>query len=164
MKRIRQLLPFLLCFFLCACHTQPIRADHVLDALMAQCDDLPAGSVYRSGAEEGSEAYFSPSLLRALYGESAETAFSSVADYAVYLSAHSYPAELAVFVCHSASDTDPITALCLNRRDALQVALRGTSWERDIESIFIVSQGRFVVMGFAKNSEALQKEALRLIG
>ena len=160
----------LLCLLLClaclvACQRTPPSAEAILSSLMEEADgSLPTGSVYLSRAEEGSNAYPSPSLLRAMYGETAEEILGLTEDYAIYLSSRAFPAELAVFRCYSASDADRIAALCLNRRDDLQVALRGTAWEARSDSVWVVGRGRFVVMGFAENGAELQKEALRLIG
>ena len=147
MKQLKWLcLGMVLCICLTACGKQPVSAETLLLELMAEYESLPDGVIYRSGAEEGEAGYPSPELMESLYGANAAEVLELVEDYAIYLSSFAMPIELAVFRCYSATDAHQVEAMCLNRREALRVALRGTELEELSDSLQVQCKGRLIVM------------------
>lgn len=153
----------LLCLCLIACEGQEAGVAEVLAELTEVCETLPDGEIYRSGAEEGSEGYLSPYLAESLYGENVGALFDTVEEYAIYLSSFVVPIEIAVFRCYSATDAHQIEAMCLNRGEALRVALRGTEFEALSDSLRVLCRGRYVVMLLGEDPEKMEEKALALI-
>ncbi len=149
---------------LASCGRNDRRAWDVLAELKALTEALPTGEEYRSDAAEGSEGYCSSDLRKRLYGDHAEEVFKTVEEYAIYLSFFEMPYEIAVFRCYSASDANRVAAMCLERSDQLQIALRGTDWERYGTDAQIVCKGRWVVMAVTDEPSVVGREALRQIG
>lgn len=167
MKKWKPMIILLLCAvctFGISCGRERMSAEEILWELNGLCEEAPAGAHYLSGTEEGDEAYLSPTVRDALYGEESEEIFQRVEEYAVYLSSFAAPYEIAVFRCYSATDANRVAAMCLERADQLRVALHGTGWEALADTIQVACQGRYVVMSMTDQPKTVQKEALRLIG
>lgn len=141
----------MLCVSLWACQRREVGASERLRELMESAQTLPAGTVYHKNAEEGSEAYLSPSLVAAMYGEDAnDTYFPLIADYAVYLSSFAEPYEIAVFCCYSATDAEEIAKMCLARLDILRVALANTAYRELVSSAEVCIERRTVILYVAE--------------
>lgn len=149
--------------FSVSCGEKQIHAETLLEELREVSGEMPEGSLYLSGAEEGSDTYFSPSLRNAMYGEDAEELFSLLEEYAVYLSSFASPCEIAVFRSASVSDAERITAMCMGRADTVRVLLRQTEFRDMTDSIRVICQGKYVIMGLIPEPEAFERQALRLI-
>ena len=160
--RLACFLLFLL-FLLPSCGQKNSSPREILDELMAVSGELPEGTVFLSDAEEGSEEYLSPTLLRAMYGEEAEEEFEAVEDSALYLSSFAAPYEIAVFRCYSATDARRIEALCLYRADEIRVALRETDFYSLIDSLRVLCRGKTVILMLTAEPDETERLALRLI-
>ncbi len=164
MKPIRILLFVLLLSLLLpttSCTEQKKMPWELVESLLSEAKEVPSGVLYRSDAEEGSEEYASPALLRSLYGEEAEERFATVEAYAIYLSSFTTPCEMAVFVCYSATDANRLEALCLRRAEEVRVALRGTPYAAMTEEIRVWAKGRRVFFLLCEDAEHLGRELLQ---
>ena len=118
----------------------------ILEERMAQ-HAFPSGICYRSDANEGENAYVSPSLLASLYGADASLRIAKLTEsYAIYLSSFAIPCELAVFRVYSRSDSHIILAMCLERLDQLRVLLRHTEHAARLEEATVTADGYYVIM------------------
>ncbi len=151
--------PFLL---FCSCERKSADTAELLSALMEGAGELPQGRIYQGDAEEGSDAYLSPSLREAMYGAESKEIFSLMEGYSIYLSSFAAPFEIAVFRVYSASDAETVAAMCLGRADELRVLLRQTELRELGESVRILLRGRTVIMGVTEDADAFEREALRL--
>ena len=125
----------------------PRGADEILCDYMARQDSLPAGVIYRAGAAEGEDGYFSAQMMARMYGEEADIrCFSLVEDYAIYLSSFAEPCEIAVLRCYAKSDCDRIAEMCLARIETLRIALVGTPYRARADAASVVVEGNLVVM------------------
>ncbi len=162
LKRV-SLLVLCVSFLLCtACAQKRIDTEAILTELLDVSGELPRGEIYRSGAEEGSVSYLSPSLRQAMYGEDSEELFCTLEEYSIYLSSFAIPCEIAVFSARSVSDAEAIAALCLGRADTLRVLLRQTEFQDMAQSVRVICRGRLVIMGLVEDPDSFEKEAARL--
>lgn len=147
---------FLISVFCTGCSSgEDAHCEDILPELLAVSgEDFEGnGEIYFGNSAEGELGYLSESMKAKLYGESeAELAFSKIEDYALFLSSR-VPGEIAIFKCYSASDTDTVAAMCLERADTLKVALRGSEWEGKSEKIRVTIHRRYVVMSFTDHSQ-----------
>ena len=165
MRTIRILCGMLcvVCFYcLSSCSASERSAEEILFALCDEAGTLPAGEIYRMGAEEGSEGYLPPSLRDVLYGEEAAELFCLMEDYALYLSSFAAPREIAVFRLRSASDAERVAAMCLRRADTLQVLLHSTAFWELTDSVRVICKGKTVIMGLTDQPDEWERAALRL--
>ena len=110
-------------------------------------DGLPYGGIYLSGADEGSENFLSPSLIKVLYYDgAAEYEFSMIEEYAIYLSDQPKPCEVAVYKCYSRSDTLTVAAMCLERIEKLKILLADTAFAEIPPRADIDIKGHFVIV------------------
>ncbi len=152
-------------FLLCtACGEKRIDTAVILEELLEASGEIPRGEIYRSGVEEGSESYLSPTLRDVLYGEDSAELFDLLDGYAIYLSSFAYPCEIGVLCARSASDATSIAAMCLERADTLRVLLRQTDFQEMTGSIRVICRGRLVIMGLVEDTESFEREALRHSG
>lgn len=137
--------------------------DAVLYKLLPACAvGEQGGTVYSLGASQVEEGYIGEELQRTLYGEKAEKYFSLIEDCAIFLSARE-PAEIAVFKCYSASDTDEIARMCLERADAIKVSLRNSAWRDKIKGIRVIVDRRFVVLLFVEDTAKVEEKLRQMI-
>lgn len=136
------------CFALFLCSTSCVQRDSAADILYRVCAEyeLPSGETYIKSAEEGSAGYLDESMIQTLYGKDGIDVFPLLEDYAIYISSFAEPYEVAVFICYSASDTDSIAELCLERMEVLKVILRDTEYFEIIEKGSVGIKGRCVIM------------------
>ena len=148
---------------LCSCGNAAPSAESLLYEL---CDGmrLPAGEVYLMSATEGEKGHLNDNTAKILYGNDFITdTLPKLSDYALFLSSFPYPYEAAVFVCRSASDTDSLLALCLERRDTLSVLMRQTEYAHLSSNVRIFAHGKYVAITLSDNpelSEKLMRKAL----
>ncbi len=137
-----------ICLALILCVSSCGERESAEDILYRICADseLPSGETYLRGAEEGSAGYLDASVIKSLYGEDGEAAFLLLEDYAIYLSSFAAPCEVAVLVCYSASDTECVAELCLERIETLKVILRDTEFFDVMQRASVTIKGRTVVM------------------
>ena len=151
------------CVFFCSCmRAEPATRD-ILIKLTDECEGLPDGKLYFSGAEEGSEEYMPQGLIESLYGKESLELFEKIEEYSVYISSFALPYEMAVFCCYSASDADEITLMCASRADNIRVALRGTALESRSEGVRVSCKGKYVVMTVTDDPDKIHKRATELI-
>ena len=114
---------------------------------MASARGLPSGQIYRSDAAKGEDAYFPLQMRGVMYGERAEERyFSLLEEYAIYLSSHQAPYEIAVLRCYAKSDTDRIAEMCLARIECLRIHLAGTPYRAHADAATVRVEGRTVIM------------------
>lgn len=164
MKLFRFILLLFLVLSLVSCSTDDRSTDDILDEMVSVLPSLPSGTVYRSSAQEGDEDFMSGSLAKAMYGEGADKMFSTVEEYSVYLSSFAEPYEIAVFKCYSRTDAHGVLAMCLTRRDILQISLRGSAFYELCDDIRIISRGRYVIMCLTDSPDLCERTAHSLIG
>ncbi|MBQ9086810.1 MAG: hypothetical protein IJY47_06450 [Clostridia bacterium] len=132
-----------------------------LDCLIKVCPELPTGQIYDSQAEEGMVSYLNASLKKSLYGERAEEILALTESYAIYLSSQPLPCEIAVFRCYSRTDAHRVTAMCLERAEAIRVAIRETPYVERMDWIRVLTKDRTVIMTVTPDPERMEEEALR---
>ena len=131
----------------CGCRQREAGTAVLLGEEMARVDGLPSGQIYRSDASEEEAAYFSSHLMRVMYGEEAEEwCFPLLEEYAIYLSSHQAPYEIAVFRCYARSDTDRIARMCLSRVELLRIHLARTPFRVHADAATVCVEGRTVIM------------------
>ncbi len=159
------ILGLILSGLLCSCGGRSPAPEDILARLMEDCEELPAGEIYRFPAEEGAVGALSPRLIRSMYGEDAEEVFSGVESGALFLSSVQIPREIAVFRCYSKTDASALTRLCLARADELRIALRGGNFDgfSDDDGVWVLCEGRYVVMCSVENGRSLRQDALRYL-
>ena len=145
MKRLVLLLCAVL-IVLTSCGERETDALSCLEEMMACCGELPTGQIYARSAEEGMASYLNDTLRQTLYGEGAKEVFSRLSDFAIYLSFRPAPFEIAVFRCYSHTDAHLVAAMCMERKELLCMALRGTSFEERTEWIGVSVKDRTVIM------------------
>ncbi len=149
MKKYRIILLLMALVILCGCAKEEKRCEDILGRAMEKLEkkeSLPQGIVYIPGVPEGSERFLSPFLMESLYGTHAKEIFPLIEDYAIYLSSFAEPYEIAVFRCYSASDTDVVAGLCMERADLLRVLLHDTAFYAFSDSVHVRISGRYVIM------------------
>lgn len=114
------------------------------------------GRIYLSDADEGELEYLAPEDIENIYGCGANSCFEKIAEYALYTSARA-PGEIAVFRCHSSTDTREVAQMCLERSDMLKVALRGTQWREKAGDIRVSINGRYVLLTFTENNRKIEE-------
>ena len=140
-------LALLMCMCACSCSYEEKSAAVLLGEQMACTEDLPQGVIYRSGAAEGEEGYFSERLVATVYGEHAVTrCFPLLEDYAIFLSSFAEPCEIAVFRCYEKSDADRIAEMCLSRIEQMRILLTGTAFRERVDRATVRVNGTLVVM------------------
>ena len=141
------LLWLILPVLLCSCARTEASAAQVLEALTDAEIGLPAGQMYLSSAAEESQAYLSPDLMAALYGEGElPWQLSLVEDYGIFLSTAQHPCEFAVFRTYARSDTDELAALCCARLDDLRVHYKDTPYAAYVQDARVVVMGKYVLL------------------
>lgn len=121
------------------------------------------GYFYFAEAQEGDIEYFSDELCALMYGDVAkERYFSKISDFAIFTSERT-AGELAIFRCHSRSDTDEIVRMCLERADAIKVGLRGSEYEEKSSGIKVGVYGNVVAFYFVENVRRAESKLKGLI-
>lgn len=145
---MRKTLLIIICLALIFCVASCGARESAEDILYSICAEaeLPSGVTYLRGAAEGSAGYLDAGVIESLYGEDGEAAFLLLEDYAIYLSSFAVPYEVAVLECYSASDTERVAELCLERIDVLKVILRDTEYFDVMQRASVKIKGRTVVM------------------
>ncbi len=146
-----------------SCGRKNASAEEILYKICASLE-LPAGKTYLLEATEGEENYLSPDTAQGLYGSSSvKEDFPLIEDYAIYLSS-SLPCEIAVFKCYSRSDTDSVSAMCLERADELAVLMKNTELNGISQSATVITDKKYVVMLLCEDTEKAREIALRALG
>ena len=133
------------CISLLGCGEPQGSCAEALDDLLSDTP-LPAGERYAFGADEGENGYLSPETARALYGEDSEGTLALCADFAIFISSRPNPFEAAVFRCYSATDTDVVAEMLLQRIADVQISLRDTSIAGAYDTAYVEVRGREVIM------------------
>ena len=159
MKRVTAIVLLLAALVLSSCaERSEVSCADALAAGLAVSGEGENGQIYLMSAEEGSLEYFSDELKCSVYGsEAAERILPTLADYALYISSRE-PAEIAVMLCRSRSDTVEVAALCLERADTIKVALRRSEWSEKSENISVSVCGRYVITVFCDNARAAERK------
>ncbi|MBE6667999.1 MAG: hypothetical protein E7607_06810 [Ruminococcaceae bacterium] len=134
---------------LVCCGTNNKPCEKILNGITDDVKNLPAGKIYRSHSEAGTDGYFTESMRKAMYGEDSERYFSLMEEYALFVSSGE-PCEIAVFKCYSATDARSVEFMCMNRLQLLRVALNGTGFSSLCDGIRVIREGRYVVFVMAK--------------
>jgi hypothetical protein len=138
--------------------------EDILDELLSDAgyEVRSDASLYSSLATEGEKKYFSEEQKKDMFGEKrAHECFALVEEYAIYVSTCEIK-EIAVFKCYSSSDTDIVSAMCLERADALSVVLNSISALDKKQKAHVEIHGDYVLFSFADRSEALIKRFVSL--
>ena len=162
-KKIRIfLLIFPLLFCSCA-HTEASVAA-VLDAMIGAEIGLPAGQIYLASAPEEGEAYLSPDLMAALYGEGEPPwQLPLVEDYGIFLSTAQHPCEFAVFRTYAHSDTDDVAAMCCARLDALRIHYKDTQYAAYVQEARVIVIGKYVLLLISSDPAHALRAAERVL-
>ena len=151
----KALLIFILIFALifCSCQKEQQSTQTLLVSLLeVSGESLESNGIfYFSDVDEGEIGYFSTEDKALMYGkDNAEHVFDKIESCAVFVSSRA-PGELAVFKCYSASDTDDVERMCLERADEIKVALHNTEWREKSESISVKVHKRYVLFAFVQS-------------
>ena len=165
--RKKALLIFILIFalLLCSCQGKQHNTLELLGSLLNVSGESLEGNgiFYYSEALEGELGYFSKADQFLMYGkDNVEHNFPKIEECAVFVSSRA-PSELAIFKCYSASDTDEIERMCLERADEIKVALYNTQWRDKTEGISIVVYKRYVIFSFVENGSGVERKLKELI-
>lgn len=133
----------------------------ILNEITDGVEKLPAGKIYRSQSEAGTDGYFTDSMRNAMYGEDSERYFSLMEEYALFASSSGVPCEIAVFKCYSATDARSVEFMCRNRAQLLVVALNGTGFSELCDEISVIREGRYVVFVMAEGYEGKPQRAVK---
>ena len=120
--------------------------------------------MYLSSAAEESQAYLSPDLMAALYGEGElPWQLSLVEDYGIFLSTAQHPCEFAVFRTYARSDTDELAALCCARLDDLRVHYKDTPYAAYVQDARVVVMGKYVLLLISSDPTHALRAAERVL-
>ena len=145
------------CMTFYGCSEDAGSAERVLGRICESLE-MPSGSVYFCGAEEGQEGYLSPITASVLYGEEEwKEILPLLQDYAIYISRFAAPYEAAVFKCYSRSDADAVGALFLARAESISVLIKDTDYASLTGKVSIFSRGRYVAMVFCDDPERAEE-------
>ena len=133
------------CLNISSCQRVNKPCARMLEEIMSDTEMLPAGNVYSSQCEMGSDRYFPDSMRKTMYGEDSDRWFSLMEEYALFVSSSGIPCEIAVFKCYSATDARSVEFMCLNRAELLRTALRGTGFSELCDRIYVEREGRLVL-------------------
>lgn len=159
MRSFSKVLILSVCFILlCSCASEQKSCE---DIALWLCDELklPVGQMYCRGEEGASLRTLPSDTMRIMYGDNAQEIFELLEDYSIYLCAAGAPYEVAVFKCRSASDSDGVAALCLERAGELSVLLRDTEYADICRNARVVSRGKYTVMVIAPDAEKAEEMA-----
>ena len=165
--RKKALLIFILIFALMLCSCQRKRqntSDLLADLINVSGESLEGNGIfYFSEALEGELGYFSKADQLLMYGkDNVEYNFDKIESCAVFLSSRA-PSELAIFKCYSASDTDDVERMCLERADDIKVALYNTQWREKTEGISVIAYKHYVLFSFVENGVGVERRFKELI-
>lgn len=151
-------------FLLCSCAaTQTKPCEDIALGLCAKLE-LPTGQMYCKNGSDTAPRALPEDTVRIMYGNDAERIFGLLEDYAIYLCAAGAPYEAAVFKCHSASDSDSVAAMCLERADELSVLMRDTEYADIAGNARVISRGKYTVMVIAPDPQRAEEIAKDLVG
>jgi len=154
------IIAMMLCILLCSCASQEqICCETLLfELLNVSGEDIEGnGYVFLHDSAENEIGYLSQENKILFYGENrVKQTFDKIEDYAIFVSTHTV-GELAVFKCYSASDTDEVARMCLERADEIKVMLRKSEWKEKSENIRVMVHKKFVVMSFTEYVEKVEK-------
>ena len=88
--------------------------------------------------------------------------FGKIEEYSLFISSRPI-GEVAIFKCFSRSDTDLVARMCLERADAIKVALNFTELEKKSETIRVQIRGRYVLFVFADHPDEISEGFLKLV-
>jgi hypothetical protein len=126
--------------------------------------DLPAGRIYSSKAEEGSDEFLPDSLTSALLGGGCMPELrESWQDMAFYLSLNDSPCEFVVIYCRD-NDTAIDTAKLLNARlDAVRTDKKGEKYSKMLDSATVAIVGNYALLIVSSDTENALKTAKKAI-
>ena len=165
MKRIAAIF-FAIFTFLTLASCQERKAVPCRDVLTHMMDnevDLPAGRVYSSNAEGGSDEFLPDSLISALFcNGSMPKIAEGWLDCALFLSLNEHPCELAVVYCQD-RDTALDTAKLLNTRIGEVKKQKGEQYAQMLDSAKVTVIGNYAVMAISTDSENAISKAKKAI-
>lgn len=136
----------------------------VLDAMIGAEIGLPAGQIYLASAPEDGEAYLSPDLTAALYGQGEPPwQLALVEDYGMWLSSAQHPCEFAVFRCYARSDTDEIAAMCTSRLADLRAHYKDSQYASYLQNAQVVVIGKYVLLLISADAQHALNTARRAL-
>ena len=159
---------FAICLFFslssCAPHNMPACRD-ILEEIMQAEIGLPAGRVYSTTAEAGSEEYLSDRLVYSLYGNGERPVMADGwLDLALFLPSSLHPCEIAIFLCDSqGTATDTARMLC-RRLDAIRTAKGNGEYARLTENATVTVIGNYALLIISSDTENAIKSASKIIG
>ena len=162
-KKALFIFALILALVLSGCSNNSENADMLLSELLAVSGENfeDSGIFYFCNSAEGEVGYLSKDDQALIFGKDS-ISFDKIHAYAGFVSART-PAELWVFKCHSASDTDDVVKMCLERADVIKVALRNTEWREKTKNISIKVYHRHVIFAFVEDARAVERKAQTLI-
>lgn len=163
MKLLIFFLTFALSLSLVCCSRDETKAQDVVRVALEYGGEAPVGVLYHIDAQEGSEGFLSPKMIKDIYGEDGAELFSLLEDYAVFISSQKIPYEVAVFKSRARSDGLKLELLLRQRRDTLSVALRGTSFYEMVDKIRIERVGDTVIFVLCPDPDRAMRKAKTLI-
>ena len=148
------------CLNISSCQRVNKPCARMLEEIMSDTELLPAGNVYSSHSEVGSDRYFPDSMRKTMYGDDCDRWFSLMEEYALFVSSSGILCEIAVFKCYSATDARSVEFMCLNRAELLRTALRGTGFSELCDRISVMREGRVVLFIMAEKYSGNAKRAV----
>ncbi len=178
-KYIRWMTFLVLISLLSALHTGcyrnnslPAEAADVLDAMITATENIPSGYGRYYKASLDAKQALSPTLLSALYGESARQWIGTsddtlLDDAAIYLTEQQHPFELAVLRCKNQGDISggegSVLGICQSRLAAVRRAWQGSDYEKTSIQGTVIHYGQFVILVIAEDPQPLIQAAKRII-
>ena len=164
MKRTAAFILTLCTLLFCSCARTETSVEEVLAALVDAEIGLPAGQIYHAFAPKESEAYLSPDLMAALYGEGEPPwQLPLVEDYGIFLSTAQHPCEFAVFRTYAHSDTDDVAAMCCARLDALRIHYKDTQYAAYVQEARVIVIGKYVLLLISSDPAHALRAAQRFL-
>ena len=176
MRILSLCLSFFLIMSFCSCGARDERStlDLLCEVLAYADESTGAAQIFSSEASEGELGYVRRELLLTMYGEKrvgecfesvnggVAGDFGKIEEYALFISSRPI-GEVAIFKCFSRSDTDLVARMCLERADAIKVALNFTELEKKSETIRVQIRGRYVLFVFADHPDEISEGFFKLV-
>ena len=166
MKRIAAIFFVVIFTVLTLASCQERKAVPCRDVLAHMMDgeiNVPAGKIYSSKAESGSDEFLPDSLTSALFGNGSMPKITAGwLDCALFLSLNEHPCELAVVYCQD-RDTALDTAKLLNIRIDEVKKQKGEQYAQMLDSAKVTVIGNYAVMAISTDSENAISKAKKAI-
>ncbi len=151
-------------FMFGSCSNNDIGTERLFSELLAVSGESIEnnGYTYLSSIPKDDIGGLSEENRKLLYGDSFESSFKKIEEYAIFVSTRG-AGELAVFKCHSASDTAEIAKMCFERADSIKITLRRTPYEEKSRAIRVCVSKKFVIMCFVEDGRAVEERFKTLV-